>query len=272
MKFSTWMCVQVQRRRSVRLETLNHNNPFVQSFSGLFPGSSSEDEDARLTRRLLTAVTSSDDDDVALESSPPPPAQRRRTQPPPPSPGTPKRRLGSHKLVLKKGRKSRRRYESERSLMAEFDLDPEDLDSVDLSPETRSHFRTLFEQENRQLLNKFMEGGDDEEVVDDRDIDAFRARRQSPAMSPEEAYLRIGSNLRSALKKRLPWVNMNGKPNDQNLTYTSCSLFRASSRVLTATSATSSPAIRPPPTSSRACPATRGSWLTPARPTTPSTP
>ena len=59
-----------------------------------------------------------------------------------------------HRLTLKKGRRSRNRFENERALFAstigeEFDPD-EAFGGKDIVPDTGSLFRTLFEDGNRK--------------------------------------------------------------------------------------------------------------------------
>ena len=62
---------------------------------------------------------------------------------PPPSPATPRKMpLAGTSLKLKKGRRARHRYDSERSLFAFADVDPEDApEGWDIVEENTSHFR-----------------------------------------------------------------------------------------------------------------------------------
>ena len=62
---------------------------------------------------------------------------------PPPSPATPRKTpLAGTSLKLKKGRLARHRYDSERSLFAFADVDPEDApEGWDIAEENTSRFR-----------------------------------------------------------------------------------------------------------------------------------
>lgn len=131
---------------------------------------------------------------------------RSRSQqqtPPSPASGRKYQRCG-HKLVLKKGRRSRHRCESERSLAVEVfgsaDIPDEALEGWDIANPTRSHFTTLLTQsENAALLKDFVEGN-----VGDEDNGVVGDSTQRPPIhpeNPEEAFLSISTALRGALKK-----------------------------------------------------------------------
>lgn len=134
---------------------------------------------------------------------------RRRNQqqtPPSPASGRKYQRCG-HKLVLKKGRRSRQRCESERSLAVEVfgsaDIPEEALEGWDIVNPTRSHFTALLTQsENAKLLKEFIEGATIEQGQDDYET---RPRDQNGVPhhpeDPEEAFLSISTALRGALKK-----------------------------------------------------------------------
>jgi len=133
---------------------------------------------------------------------------RRRNQqqtPPSPASGRKYQRCG-HKLVLKKGRRSRQRCESERSLAVEVfgsaDIPEEALEGWDIVNPSRSHFTALLtEAENANLLKEFIEG-----ATVDQDPDGYeRLPRGNRVLhhpeDPEEAFLSISTALRGALKK-----------------------------------------------------------------------
>jgi len=118
---------------------------------------------------------------------------------PPPSPATKKKLpLAGTSLKLKKGRRARRRYDSERSLFAFGEVDPDEPpEGWDIPQENNSNFRILLD--NQDLLDQFLDNEEldshDEDQVEDHDHDR----------DPESSFLRISGHLRQALKKHFPW-------------------------------------------------------------------
>ena len=107
--------------------------------------------------------TSSDDEVVNNDQEPVPTAPRRPVQRLPPSPALKKRvPLAGTSLKLKKGRRARHRYDSERSLFAFADIDPEVApEGWDIPQENSSHFRSLLD--NPDLLNQFLDRDESQE-------------------------------------------------------------------------------------------------------------
>ena len=103
------------------------------------------------------------------------------------------------KLKLKKGRRARRRYDSERSLFAIAEMDPDEVpDGSDIQQESNSRFRDLLD--NEELLDQFLdrEDFDVKKEVPTKELD-------DDHRDPESSFLRISGHLRQALKKHLPY-------------------------------------------------------------------
>jgi len=145
-----------------------------------------------------TTGTSSDDEAGHLVIAPEPIRPTR----PPPSPASTKKKLplAGTSLRLKKGRRARRRYDSERSLFAFGEVDPDEApDGWDIREETNSNFRILLD--DQELLDQFL---DNQEHLDDDDDDDVPENDEDDR-DPESSFLRISGHLRQALKKHLPW-------------------------------------------------------------------
>jgi len=151
-----------------------------------------------------TTETSSDDEGP-LQNIPAPQPQvqqpQRRPRPPPSPASTRKVPLAGTSLKLKKGRRARHRYDSERSLFAFADVDPEDApEGWDIVEENTSHFRSLLD--NQILLEQFL---DNEDIQDASvDVAANEKFEKNQNRDPEASFLRISSHLRQALKKHFP--------------------------------------------------------------------
>jgi len=151
---------------------------------------------------------SSSDDEGPGQTIPIPQPQNQQAQRrprPPPSPASPRKTpLAGKSLKLKKGRRARHRYDSERDLFAFADVDPEDApEGWDIAQENTSHFRSLLD--NQILLEQFLDNEDQDNVFDDKvdnAADEKYARNQN--RDPESSFLRISSHLRQALKKHFP--------------------------------------------------------------------
>merc|ERR1711981_1545116 len=101
-----------------------------------------------------TTGTSSDDEAGHLVIAPEPIRPTR----PPPSPASTRKKLplAGTSLKLKKGRRARRRYDSERSLFAFGEVDPDEPpEGWDIPQENNSNFRFLLD--NQELLDQFLD-------------------------------------------------------------------------------------------------------------------
>lgn len=164
--------------------------------------------------RAINQPSESETDETPVNEVQRPEISRRVR--PPPSPFNPRRRNNAtgHKLVLKKGRRSRHRYENERRLFAGAGIQPDDEDNSDdewndFRESNKSHFSALLEGDNKDLLDTFV---NNKEILEEGRSDV---KTTSPSkFDPEDAFLNIGSSLRSAMKKHLPWGMLEGLEND----------------------------------------------------------
>merc|ERR1719273_2220976 len=155
-----------------------------------------------------TTETSSDDEGPLqnIPAAQPQIQQPQRRPRPPPSPASPRKTpVAGKSLKLKKGRRARHRYDSERSLFAFADIDPEDPEDEgwDIMEENTSHFRSLLD--NQILLEQFLDNedisNDTVDQVDNANMDKYGKIQNR---DPEASFLRISSHLRQALKKHFP--------------------------------------------------------------------
>jgi hypothetical protein len=160
-------------------------------------------------------MTTSSDDEINLVESASDDAtvqvDHRRGPRPPPSPATTRKMpLAGTSLKLKKGRRARHRYDSERSLFASVDFDPDEApDGWDIAQENTSHFRALLDPNNRELLEQFLDMNEPMfERIDNsgKITDGGGGKTNAGVLDPEASFLRISSHLRRALKKHMPWV------------------------------------------------------------------
>jgi len=152
-----------------------------------------------------TTETSSDDEGPIQNVPPPQPVQQppRRPRPPPSPAATRKAPLAGTSLKLKKGRRARHRYGSERSLFALADVDPEDApEGWDILEESTSRFRSLLD--NQILLEQFLDNEDIHDASVDQVDKANDKYEKNQNRDPEASFLRISSHLRQALKKHFP--------------------------------------------------------------------
>jgi len=154
-----------------------------------------------------TTETSSDDEGPLQNIPAPQPQiqQPQRRPRPPPSPATNRRvPLAGTSLKLKKGRRARHRYDSEREIFALAGVDPDEApEGWDIMQESTSHFRTLLD--NQILLEQFL----DNEDIHDASVEsvgkaANEKFEKNQNRDPEASFLRISSHLRQALKKHFP--------------------------------------------------------------------
>ena len=172
------------------------------TFSSGETTTSSEDE-------LVNRNETTTDDELRPQQ---PPARNAGRPRPPPSPATSRKApLAGTSLKLKKGRRSRHRYDSERQLFANADIDPDEApEGWDIATETRSHFRTLLTSSNRNLLEQFL---DSAEAANLNDITPNHHHghgnsnlNENTEVDPEACFLSISAHLRHGLKKHLPLV------------------------------------------------------------------
>lgn len=152
-----------------------------------------------------TTEASSDDEPVERTQDPPVIVDQRPRRPrPPPSPASNRKSLplAGTSLKLKKGRRARHRYDSERSLFAFADIDPEEApEGWDIAQENSSHFTSLLD--NQELLDQFLNDEQDSETEDFVFIEDGGSEDEE--RDPEACFMRISGHLRRSLKKHIPW-------------------------------------------------------------------
>lgn len=129
--------------------------------------------------------------------------QRPRRPRPPPSPASNRKSLplAGTSLKLKKGRRARHRYDSERSLFAFADINPEEApEGWDIAQENSSHFTSLLD--NQKLLDQFLNNESDSET---EDFIEDNGSSDDEERDPEACFMRISGHLRLSLKKHIPW-------------------------------------------------------------------
>lgn len=132
------------------------------------------------------------------------PQEAREARPrPPPSPRSTRRAPFGATLKLKKGRRARHRYDSERSLFAIAEIDPDEAPEAwdIINQDNNSRFRNLLD--NETLLDQFLEREDFDNTTDTKK--EVTKDENELDRDPESSFLRISSHLRLALKKHLPW-------------------------------------------------------------------
>jgi len=116
-----------------------------------------------------------------------------------------------YRLHLKKGRRSKQRYENERLLVAMYGVDSEDIESgKDLCKQYRSHFQDILEQQNQDILDEFLNQEEGkyftiQETEEENDL--TREDEQvctEEQIQAEDAFLRISWRMRQALKRNIP--------------------------------------------------------------------
>ena len=84
-----------------------------------------------------------------------------------------------------------------------YGIDEEDLMGTDVSPQTRSYFMDLVSGENEELLEQFI-NNQEQKYFSEQRITRRAARVEEDNFEPEDAFMKIGFNLRQALKKHPP--------------------------------------------------------------------
>jgi len=162
-----------------------------------------------------SAVPSDDDQSgrttpaMSVDGAPPPP---------PVCPVLVRRNIG-YRLKMKGGRRSKQRFENERTLMTMFGVETDCETGLDVH-QSRSYFSDMLEGENGHLLDNFlsneeskyfnMQEEEEEEEKDDVGEEKFEA---------EHAFLKIGYKLRCALKRNVPLGMLRGIEDSLNQTF-----------------------------------------------------
>ena len=115
-----------------------------------------------------------------------------------------RRNLGTHSLRLKQGRRTKQRCENEKMLMSMYGIDEEDVWGTDVSHQTRSYFMDLVNMENEELLDQFINNQEPRYFSKEKMNSRKQVKVDEETFEPENAFLKIGSNLRQALKKHTP--------------------------------------------------------------------
>merc|ERR1712061_524754 len=144
----------------------------------------------------LSGATTTDDESVTSGQHTPVPATT--SQPKGLCANLLRRSLG-HRLQMKRGRRTQQRCENERMLMAMYGIDSEG--GEDIPQQGKSYFLDLLQQDNEEpkYFNK-----------EKRNKRKRAEEAESEEFEPEEAFLKIGSNLRQALKHQLPLGMLQG--------------------------------------------------------------
>jgi len=161
------------------------------------------------TDGTITATNTDDEGSVvnAPRATPVPPTPGAR---PPASPSLARARLG-HRLRLKQGRKCKQRCENERVLMAMYGIDSEEsVMGEDLAPETRSHFMDLLESDNQDILEQFLNNQEAKLFHKEKEPSKKKSFVDEQDFKAEEAFMKIGCNMRAALKNQLPFGMLQG--------------------------------------------------------------
>jgi len=119
------------------------------------------------------------------------------------------RRELAYKFKMKKGRKTKQRCENEQMLMTMYGIDAEDTLGEDIAQETKSYFLDLMSMENEVLLDQFI-NNEEPRYFNKEKITRKVKKVTAENFEPEEAFLKIGFNMRQALKKHPPMGMLEG--------------------------------------------------------------
>ena len=97
------------------------------------------------------------------------------------------------------------RAENEKLLMSMYGIDEEDLVGAEIPHQTRSYFMDLIEMEDEELLDQFI-NNQEPRFFNKEKVNRRQQMKQmdQESFQPEEAFMKIGFNLRQALKKHPP--------------------------------------------------------------------
>jgi len=175
----------------------------------------------RQPRKVVIATTNSTDtegnttntstDDEAPQappaSVPAPPLHRPAA---PSSPGLARAKLGQ-KHRMKQGRRSQQRAENDRLLMAMYGIDSEEaVQGGDIQQETRSYFVDLLDAENQELLDQFLNNQEAKFLRKETEGPRKVFANGEGEFQPDEAFMKMGFNMRLALKKHVPLGMLQG--------------------------------------------------------------
>ena len=95
------------------------------------------------------------------------------------------------------------RCENEKMLLSMYGIDDDDLWGTNIPQQTRSYFQDLLNEDNEDILDQFINNEEPQY------FNSERIRRRTPGVTeetfqPEEAFIKIGFNLRQALKRHPP--------------------------------------------------------------------
>jgi len=150
-----------------------------------------------------------DDESVASSGQATPlPRNTRTPAATPVSPAQLRRGLGA-RLRLKQGRRTKQRCENEKLLMAMYGIDEETLTGDDIQQASRSYFQDLLHSGNEELLEQFV-NNEEPRFFSRQKLSRRDFEQSEENFEPEEAFLKIGANMRQALKKHLPLGMLEG--------------------------------------------------------------
>ena len=89
--------------------------------------------------------------------------------------------------------------------MSMYGIDEEDLVGAEIPHQTRSYFMDLIEMEDEELLDQFI-NNQEPRFFNKEKVNRRQQMKQmdQESFQPEEAFMKIGFNLRQALKKHPP--------------------------------------------------------------------
>jgi len=166
-----------------------------------------------------STAPATDDESVTSGQATPVPAPNLRTRNTSAiSPALVRRELG-YKLRMKQGRRTKQRCENEKMLMTMYGIDAEDAMGEDIAQETKSYFLDLMNMENDVLLDQFI-NNEEPRYFSKEKITRKVKKVTAENFEPEEAFLKIGFNMRQALKKHPPMGMLEGIEDKINETFT----------------------------------------------------
>lgn len=155
-----------------------------------------------------STAPATDDESVTSGQATPVPASTRIHNTSAISPAVIRRELG-YKLRLKQGRRTKQRCENEKMLMTMYGIEEEDIMGNDIAQETKSYFLDLMSMENEELLDQFI-NNEEPRYFNKEKITRKVKTVTADNFEPEEAFMKIGFNMRQALKKHPPMGMLEG--------------------------------------------------------------
>jgi len=131
-----------------------------------------------------------------------------------------RRGLGANTLRLKQGRRTKQRCENEKMLLSMYGIDEDDVWGSNIPSQTRSYFLDLMNEDNEELLEQFINNEEPQYFNSERITRKSRGGFTAETFQPEEAFIKIGFNLRQALKKHPPMGMLEGLESKLNETFT----------------------------------------------------